>query len=65
MFNILAIGGVVSAIRPVAIPASGHTDIWLMALLPVVLLRVAIRGGRTITRREGAFLLAVFLLFLA
>lgn len=64
LFNILAIGGLVSTIRPVAVPAGGHADLLFMALLSVVLLPVAIRSGQTITRGEGAFLLATYLAFL-
>lgn len=64
LFNILAIGGVVSAIAPVAIPAGGQADLLFMALLSIVLLPVAVRSGQTITRGEGACLLAVYLLFL-
>ncbi|MBL8227102.1 MAG: calcium/sodium antiporter [Bryobacterales bacterium] len=64
LFNILAIGGVVSFIRPVAIPSGGHADLLFMALLSVVLLPVAIRSGQTITRGEGIFLLLAYLVFL-
>lgn len=64
LFNILAIGGVVSVIRPVAIPAGGHADLLFMALLSVVLLPVTVRSGQTVTRGEGVFLLAVYLSFL-
>lgn len=65
LFNLLAIGGVVATISPVAIPAGGQADLLFMALLSVVLLPVAVRSGQTITRGEGAFFLAAYLLFLA
>ena len=65
LFNILAIGGVVSAITPVRIPAGGQADLLFMALLSIVLLPVAIRSGQTITRGEGAGLLAIYVLFLS
>jgi cation:H+ antiporter len=60
LFNLLCIGGVVSTIRPVAIPAGGHVDLLVMAFLSVALLPIAVRSDRTITRGEGAFLMAVF-----
>ncbi|MCS7023691.1 MAG: calcium/sodium antiporter [Bryobacteraceae bacterium] len=64
LFNILAIGGIVSSIRPVALPPGGHADLLFLAAMSVVLLPVAIRSGQTVTRGEGAFLLATYLLFL-
>jgi cation:H+ antiporter len=64
LFNILAIGGVVSTIRPVRIPDGGHADLWFMALLSVVLLPVAVRSGRMVTRGEGALLLTIYCSFL-
>lgn len=64
LFNVLAIGGLVSTIAPVAIPAGGHADLLFMTFLSVGLLPVAIRSGQTITRGEGAFLLACYLVFL-
>lgn len=64
LFNLLCIGGVVSTIRPVPIPREGQGDLLAMTFLSVVLLPIAIRSGRTITRGEGAFLLAAFLGYL-
>lgn len=65
LFNILAIGGMVSAIRPVAIPARGALDLAFLATLTAVLLPIAIRSGQRITRGEGAFLLACYAGYLA
>lgn len=65
IFNLLGIGGLVSTIRPVPIPESGQPDLLMMALLTIVLLPVAIRSQRTITRGEGAFLLALFVAYLS
>jgi cation:H+ antiporter len=65
IFNILAIGGVVSTIRPVMVPDGGWLDLGFMALLTIVLLPIAIRSGRTVTRGEGAFLLCLYVAFLA
>lgn len=64
LFNLLAIGGAVATIRPVPVPAGGAVDLLFMALLTVVLLPIAIRSGRTITRGEGGFLLFSYLIFL-
>jgi len=64
LFNLLCIGGIVSTIRPVTIPAGGHMDLMVMAFLSVVLLPIAIRSDRTITRGEGAFLMTVFFAYL-
>lgn len=64
LFNLLCIGGIVSTIRPVGIPAGGHIDLAVMAFLSVVLLPIAIRSDRTITRGEGAFLMVIFIAYL-
>lgn len=65
IFNILCIGGLVATIRPVTLPEGGQTDLLVMALLTVVLLPIAIRSQRTITRGEGIFLFAVFASYLS
>lgn len=64
LFNLLAIGGTVASVGPIAVPAGGEIDLLFMAVLTVGLLPIAIRSGRTITRGEGGFLLAAYLLFL-
>ena len=64
LFNILAVGGIVSAISPMTVPPGGHYDLWFMALLSVVLLPIAVRSGQTITRGEGVFLLLLYVAFL-
>ena len=64
LFNLLCIGGIVSTLRTVTIPAGGHIDMAVMAFLSVVLLPIAIRSDRTITRGEGAFLMATFVAYL-
>ena len=58
IFNMLAIGGMVSLIRPVEVPQGGALDLFFMAFLALVLMPIAIRSGLTITRGEGVFLLA-------
>lgn len=64
IFNMLCIGGVVSAIRPVPIPVGGELDLLMMAFLSISVLPLALRGGRVISRREGAFLLLAYAGFL-
>lgn len=59
IFNLLCIGGLVATIAPVNLPADGLADLAVMALLSAILLPIAIRSGRTITRGEGALLLAI------
>ena len=65
LFNLLCVGGIVSTIRPVAIPPGGHLDLLVMALLSIVLLPIAIRSNRTITRGEGSLLMVVFIAYLS
>ncbi|MBM3786148.1 MAG: calcium/sodium antiporter [Acidobacteria bacterium] len=64
LFNIMAIGGLVAVVAPVGLPPGGMLDLLVMALLTIVLLPIAIRSGRTITRGEGAFLLALYVAYL-
>ncbi len=61
LFNLLCVGGLVSTVRPVPIPTGGgQLDLLVMAVLTIVLLPIAIRSGRTITRGEGIVLLAIY-----
>lgn len=64
LFNILAIGGIVCTVSPVAIPPGGGMDLLFMALLSVVLLPLAIRSGQTVTRGEGVLLVTAYVGFL-
>lgn len=64
LFNIMAIGGAVAATRSVPVPPGGQLDLTAMAILTVVLLPIAIRSGRQVTRGEGAFLMALYLAYL-
>lgn len=63
ILNILFIGGLVAIIRPVPLPAGGLVDLLVMVGLCVVLLPMALRGPRRITRGEGATLLALYLAY--
>jgi cation:H+ antiporter len=64
IFNLLFIGGIVSIIHPIPAPAGGIFDILVLLGLSIVTLPIAIRGGRTVTRAEGAFLLCAYLSYL-
>lgn len=65
IFNLLFVGGVVSTIRPVPVPKGGVSDLLFMAALSALLLPVAIRGPRKVTRAEGGVLLAGYLGYMA
>jgi cation:H+ antiporter len=65
LFNVMAIGGIVAAVAPIGVPGGGSVDLLVMAGLTIVLLPIAIRSGRTVTRGEGAFLLALYVAYLA
>ena len=54
-----------AAIAPIEIPKGGSLDLAAMALLTAVLLPIAIRSGRQVTRGEGVFLLAIFVAYLS
>jgi cation:H+ antiporter len=65
IFNLLFIGGTVSVISPIPVPPGGLADLLLLAILTAISLPIAIRGQRTITRAEGAFLIILYLSYLA
>jgi cation:H+ antiporter len=65
IFNLLCIGGIVSVIRPIPIPAGGEVDLVVMAFLSLVILPMALLGRQVISRREGVVLLLVYVGFLA
>lgn len=60
VFNLLFVLGVTATIRPVPVPARGHTDLLAMVAFALGLLLVAL-GRRAIGRVEGALLLAAYL----
>jgi len=64
IFNLLAIGGLAAVLSPVAVPPGGQLDLAVMAVLSMLLLPLAIRSGRTITRGEGALLMSVYVGYL-
>ncbi|MFO1501767.1 MAG: calcium/sodium antiporter [Verrucomicrobiota bacterium] len=64
IFNLLFIGGVVSVVSPVSVPKGGEADLVALMVLSALVLPIAIRGQRTVTRAEGAFLLVLYLSYL-
>src|SRR5687768_4924590 len=64
IFNLLFIGGTVSVISPIPVPPGGLGDLLLLSFLTAISLPIAIRGRRTVTRAEGAFLLVIYLSYL-
>jgi cation:H+ antiporter len=63
IFNILFIGGVSSTISPLPIPRGGVGDVLFLMAMSILLLPVAIRGPRMITRAEGVVLLCIYLTY--
>ena len=64
IFHLLFIGGVVSVINPIPVPMGAMSDLVMLTVLSIISLPIAIRGHRTVTRAEGAFLLSLYLSYL-
>lgn len=64
LFNLLAIGAWFPPWLRSTSPREGISIMAFMAMLTAVLLPIAIRSGRTVTRSEGAFLLTGYLGFI-
>lgn len=64
IFNLLFIGGIVSTINPIPVPPGGMADLLMLITLSILALPIAIRGRRTVTRAEGAFLLILYFSYL-
>lgn len=60
IFNLLFITGLGASIKPIGIPSSGHTDLFMMLFLAVILLPISISNQRHIVRLEGIFLLVLY-----
>jgi cation:H+ antiporter len=65
IFNILLVCGAAATTRSIPVPARGHADLGVNALLTLALWAMARRGGRRITRRDGLALLAVYTGYIA
>jgi len=63
IFNLLFIGGTVAVIHPINVPPGGILDLLVLATLSLLVLPIAIRGERTVTRLEGGFLLLLYLAY--
>lgn len=64
IFNLLFIGGTVSIIHSIPVPAGGIIDLMVLGVLSAFVLPICIRGQRTVTRSEGAFLLGLYCSYL-
>jgi cation:H+ antiporter len=64
IFNLLFIMGITATIRPIPVPPQGIVDLLIMAALSFILLPIAASGRRTISRFEGATLLAFYAVFI-
>ncbi len=60
IFNLLFITGLSASARPIPVPSSGHTDLFMMTLLSFLLLHLSISNRRKIVRSEGSFLLVLY-----
>jgi cation:H+ antiporter len=64
IYNLLFVQGATALIRPVAVPAGGHIDLFVMAGLTAVLLPLSTYRQRRIGRPGGALLLAAYVVFI-
>jgi cation:H+ antiporter len=64
IFNVLAILGLTSLVKPIVIsaPAVVRSDLWMMAGFGLVVLLLMIRGRRLV-RWEGGVLLVLYVLY--
>jgi cation:H+ antiporter len=64
LFNLLVVLAVTALLRPIPLPAGGHFDLGVMALLSVALLLVSHSHGRRIVRVEAALLLTIYVSYI-
>jgi cation:H+ antiporter len=65
IFSILLVGGVTSVVRPIPIPAGGHLDLLVVAVLSLMLLGVSASANRQIIRGEAMVLLTAYVGYMA
>ena len=65
IFNLLLVLAVTTLVSPVPVPAGGHLDLLVMALLSAILFLVSTTGDRRIIRTEAAVLLLVYFGYLS
>jgi cation:H+ antiporter len=61
ILNILFVGGTVATIHPIILPPGGPGDLLMLTFLCALSFPIALRGSKTVTRGEGAFLLILYL----
>ena len=64
IFNLLLVAGVTSVVRPIPIPAGGHLDLMVVALLSLLLFAVSATASRRIIRGEAVLLLVSYLAYM-
>jgi cation:H+ antiporter len=64
LFNLLLVLGATATLRPIPIPVGGVADLIVLSVLSVLFWVVCATRERLIIRAEGAFLLAVYVLYL-
>jgi len=65
IFNLLFVLGVTSTTRPIPVPASGTYDVVMVIALSLILLPLSFNPDRSIPRKGGAMLLAVYVGYLS
>ena len=65
IFNLLLVLGVTNVIRPTPVPLGGHTDLFVVTLLSLLLVIVSVTRRRQIIRTEASLLLAIYLAYIA
>jgi cation:H+ antiporter len=61
IFNLLFILGFTATASPIEVPATGYRDLAALAVLSLLVLPFALTNDRTVVRREGFILLAMWL----
>ena len=64
IFNLLLVAGATATIRPIPVPQSGGTDLWVLALLSMALLGMSVTQRRQIVRTEAVLLLLSYVSYL-
>lgn len=64
IFNLLLVLGVTTLIGNVPVPAGGHLDLGIVAVLSLILFLVSMTNNRQIIRTEAAVLLTVYVAYL-
>jgi cation:H+ antiporter len=65
LFNLLLVLGATATIRPIPVPVGGLADLAVLSLLSALLWGVCATREQQIIRAEGAFLLAMYVIYLS